>query len=281
MGSVKEMECGLPERRRILAGWFTGLDERERARIGAFVSDSHAAGQSAVVVSLYRDAGPALLLEEEKARVLYLYGLEPDRFIPVDTSAAPDWKMWLDGLGEVTYLPEEPEGLYAACEAEGIDGYARLCAQPYPMLGEVVHGRQMGRTVGMPTANLSLAQRKWLPPAGVYATLSVLSGMPGVYMGLTNVGTRPTVDSSRSVTVETFLLDLDRDLYGQIQYLEFHLYIRGVRKFADLNAVKAQVERDRAQVRERMETLLDERRARLERLLAGLSGVSRSSATPL
>ena len=110
----------------------------------------------------------------------------------------------------------------------------------------------------MPTANLDLPRFKRRPAEGVYATVSTIGDK--VYMGVTNVGRRPTVDSSKTVTVETNLLEVDQNLYGETELLEFHTYLRPITKFNTLEEVKAQVDRDRVVARERLSALVAGRR---------------------
>lgn len=108
--------------------------------------------------------------------------------------------------------------------------------------GAVTHGRGKGRAAGMPTANLAMAPGQTPPPQGVYAVLVSILGAR--YIGVTNVGLRPSADDDAFVTVETFILDLDADLYGQPMRLDFYQYLRPTRKMPSLAAVKQQVERD-------------------------------------
>ena len=104
--------------------------------------------------------------------------------------------------------------------------------------------------MGMPTANLRVDAGETLPPSGVYATITQLP--EGRFMGLTNIGLRPSVDDSGRVTVETYLIDFSRDIYGERCTLEIHFRIRGIQKFADLDEVRAQVRRDIAAAREKL-----------------------------
>ena len=128
-------------------------------------------------------------------------------------------------------------------EAGRIGEANALLGHPYTLIGEVVHGKGQGRTVGMPTANIRFSESKILPGHGVYATLSRLGD--SCFKSLTNVGLRPSADDIHKVTVEAHLLDFDRDIYGEEMILTFHEYIRGVMKFpGGLADVKAQVEKD-------------------------------------
>lgn len=108
--------------------------------------------------------------------------------------------------------------------------------------GVVVHGKALGRTVGMPTCNLAIAEDAKLPKEGVYATRVMWKDQ--VYRGVTNIGKRPTVDAETCITVETYILDFAQDIYGEQITLEICAFIRDVQKFASLQAVQEQVQKD-------------------------------------
>ena len=110
----------------------------------------------------------------------------------------------------------------------------------YTLTGTVIHGKGNGRKVGMPTANLYYAEGAKLPERGVYGVRARIDGK--WYPGVTNVGTRPSVDDDPRMTVETFLPGEDMDLYGREMTIEFHIFLRGIRKFPSLEAVKEQVD---------------------------------------
>ena len=112
---------------------------------------------------------------------------------------------------------------------------------PIVLAGKVVHGKELGRTVGMPTANLHIIEGD-LPEPGVYATRIRIDGT--WYLSVTNVGTRPSVDSDASLTVETHILDFDRDIYDELVILEVCKFLRPIQKFESLQAVQEQVQRD-------------------------------------
>lgn len=118
----------------------------------------------------------------------------------------------------------------------------KLLGYPYLIMGEVMHGKALGRTVGMPTANIGYKPHKQMPAHGVYGTISDIDGRE--VKGLTNIGKRPSVDDYSYVTIEAFLLAFSGDLYGRIITLELHAYIRGVVKFNSIEEVKAQVNKD-------------------------------------
>ena len=112
----------------------------------------------------------------------------------------------------------------------------------YLLKGIVVHGKALGRTVGKPTANLRAEEGAVIPPSGVYATMGIIDGKR--YKAVTNVGTRPSVDNDNRVTVETFFLELNEDLYGKEITLEFLWFIRPTIKFENLEQVSVQIQKD-------------------------------------
>lgn len=138
----------------------------------------------------------------------------------------------------------------AICEGN-INKANELLGHTFKMMGEVVHGKAIGRTVGMPTANLKVAENKLMPQNGVYATLSEIENK--VVKGLTNIGLRPSVDNNDYITIETFLLDFSKDIYGKKIVLDIHTYIRGVIKFDNIDEVKKQVDKDIRSIREYLE----------------------------
>lgn len=123
-----------------------------------------------------------------------------------------------------------------------------LLGHPYIMMGEVVHGKALGRTQGMPTANLGVPDCKIKPIDAVYCTRVLLDDES--FKAMTNIGKRPSVDDFDYVTIEAFILDFKRDIYGKKLVLEVHKYVRGVKKFNDLAEVKAQIDKDIQEVRD-------------------------------
>lgn len=109
--------------------------------------------------------------------------------------------------------------------------------------GHVMGGDRRGRTIGFPTANLSMGD--YLEPAfGVYAVrVEIEEGERPVYGGVANIGRRPTFDKD-DVTLEVFLFDFDADLYGKILVVEIVDFIRPEQKFDGLDALKAQIAAD-------------------------------------
>jgi riboflavin kinase/FMN adenylyltransferase len=122
----------------------------------------------------------------------------------------------------------------------------RLLGRPYRIGGHVVRGRQLGRTLGFPTANLRFGGK--VPPlSGIFATR--VHGVGALPMpAVSSFGTRPTVDGVEPL-LEAHLFDFDGDLYGRLIEVEFVAKLRDEEKFDDLPALVAQMQRDAAQAR--------------------------------
>lgn len=123
----------------------------------------------------------------------------------------------------------------------------RFLGHPHILSGKVVHGRQLGRTIGVPTANLLLPEQLQAPRFGVYACLARINGKK--YPAVTNVGTRPTVQGT-GITVEPWILDFEGDLYGQELTLEFYKFLRPEIKFPSLEALKSEIRKNAEEVRD-------------------------------
>lgn len=123
----------------------------------------------------------------------------------------------------------------------------KFLGHPHILTGQVIHGRHLGSTLGIPTANLRLPTELAVPKFGVYMCWCVIDGKE--YPAVTNVGVRPTVNG-QDVTVEPWILDYEGDLYGREITLEFYRFLRPERKFPDLQALKAEILRNADQTRE-------------------------------
>ena len=121
-----------------------------------------------------------------------------------------------------------------------VDEAGALLGHPYYLDGAVVEGRQRGREIGFPTANLA-TENELLPPYGVYATTLTVDGI--VHAGVTNIGLRPTFGETEP-TIETHLLGYQGDLYGRQVRLGFVLRLRDERRFEDVDALRAQIDAD-------------------------------------
>lgn len=116
-----------------------------------------------------------------------------------------------------------------------------LLGRPYTIVGSIIQGQQLGRTIGFPTANVQPPPEKFLPRQGVYAVQVFLE--EGTKLGVMNIGFRPTVNGT-STTVEVHLLDWSGDLYGKTVTVQLEKFLRPEQKFASLEALKAQIQAD-------------------------------------
>lgn len=119
---------------------------------------------------------------------------------------------------------------------------ARYLGEPYMIRGRIVHGRAIGRRIGIPTLNQEPPSDKLLPPFGVYYS-DVMIG-ERKYCGMTNIGIKPTVTDERKVTVETFLYDFEGDVYGETATVQLLTHRRPEMKFSSLQELKETMEHD-------------------------------------
>ena len=117
---------------------------------------------------------------------------------------------------------------------------------PHVFTGTVEKGRQLGRTIGIPTANLTVPDGVILPRLGVYACKTRIDGK--TYLAVTNIGTRPTVEGHH-ITVEPWILDFDGDLYGKELTLEFYAFLRPEKKFPSLEELQTEIRKNAEKTR--------------------------------
>ena len=133
----------------------------------------------------------------------------------------------------------------ALCTGD-IDPVQQLMGRPYRLIGQVVKGQQLGRTLGFPTANLRLPPEKFLPRTGVYSVLvyDVPGAAPGQGLpGVMNLGMRPTVDGQHQ-TIEVHLLGWQVDLYDHTLTVALKGFLRPEQRFESLDRLKAQIQAD-------------------------------------
>lgn len=119
-----------------------------------------------------------------------------------------------------------------------------LCevASPYSIYATVEHGKELGRTIGIPTINQRIPQDKIVPARGVYITECEIG--EDVYASVTNVGVRPSVDLNGQENMETHIIGFDGSLYGSCVRVNFYKKIRDEKKFDSLDELRAEVERN-------------------------------------
>lgn len=184
--------------------------------------------------------------------------------------AGPDVSFGRGGLGDYAFLKAR-EGVYGyqveliekvqaagsevsstrvreAVRAGRMGEAASMLGAPYRVGGRVVHGRKLGRTLGMPTANVSPDGQKLLPPNGVYFSNVLLDGKS--CPGISNVGYKPTVSTERVLGVETYLYDFDDEIYDRQIAVELLSFRRPEQTFDGVEALRLQVQADIAAGRE-------------------------------
>lgn len=134
-----------------------------------------------------------------------------------------------------TYVREE-------VEKGNMETVETLLGRNYSIRGCVEQGNRLGRRLGMPTLNLYPEEEKLLPPKGVYYSRVLYQGC--VYPGITNIGKKPTVNETEKISVETYLYDFDKDMYGREIITELLSFKRPEQKFPDVRMLKEQMEKD-------------------------------------
>ena len=127
---------------------------------------------------------------------------------------------------------------------------AEMMGRPYSITGIVEHGKELGRTIGFPTANVSPVNPDQLIPGnGVYAA-DVIMPDNTRRRAILNIGHRPTVDTADApISIEAHILDFDGDLYGQTVTVEFLRFLRSEQRFSSLDGLRRQLEADAAEAR--------------------------------
>lgn len=124
-----------------------------------------------------------------------------------------------------------------------IEDSNKMLTRPYFLEGKVVSGKQIGRTIGFPTANLEYSKFALLPKEGVYYTNIMWNDK--IFKGITSVGNNPTVNG-KNITVETFILEFNKDIYGDTIKVFFLKKIRDNKKFNSLEELKTQLSKDKS-----------------------------------
>lgn len=119
---------------------------------------------------------------------------------------------------------------------------AVLLGRPFAFYSEVVHGRQLGRTLGTPTINQLLPETQLLPRFGVYASIVHVGG--GLLPAVTNVGVKPTISDNNAPLAETYILGFEGDLYGETVRVDIMEFIRPEMRFGGLEELREQMKRD-------------------------------------
>lgn len=148
----------------------------------------------------------------------------------------------MDAL-EVNQTPVSSTKVRNALKEDNITLANNYLGYPYFITGTVSKGKQLGRTIGFPTANIQVAENyKLIPAQGVYTVSAIIGGK--IVFGMMNIGTRPTVDGTYE-TIEVHFLDFDADIYNTELKINLHERLRSEQKFESLDALKQQLHKDR------------------------------------
>ena len=130
-----------------------------------------------------------------------------------------------------------------------------MLGHPYMVVGRVVQGKMLGRTLGFPTINLIADPDRVYPPNGVYVTKVKLYSK--VYLGITNIGFNPTVSGKRKM-IETHIIDFNQSIYDEEVEIHFYHFIRPEKKFENIEALKKQIAYDTEQVQHFFNSTINE-----------------------
>lgn len=119
---------------------------------------------------------------------------------------------------------------------------AEILGRPFSITGVVARGRQIGRTIGFPTANIRVGSNQLIPGPGVYGGTAVVDGK--CYGAIVNVGTNPTVSDSGIIGIEAHILGFSKNIYGRQIKINFEERLRSEKKFDSVGALKLQIKND-------------------------------------
>lgn len=144
--------------------------------------------------------------------------------------------------------------LKEALSAGDVELFSKMCGgRFYSYTGRVCHGKQAGRQMGFPTANLAIPEDKFIVRRGVYCSRVTLGNR--VLCGVTNVGRRPTVENAENDVAETFIFDFDEDIYGASIKVELMKFLRPEQAFTGVEDLTRAVEENKAQARSFFQTV--------------------------
>ena len=132
--------------------------------------------------------------------------------------------------------------LRSLLEEGDVESVNRLSFRPYILEGEVTTGKKLGKTLGFPTMNIAIGKEMLVPRRGVYISRTFIDG--AAHKSVTNIGINPTVEKAE-VRMESHLLDFEGDAYGKNARVELIRFIREETRFSSVDALSAQIQKDR------------------------------------
>ncbi|HEV8512401.1 MAG TPA: riboflavin kinase, partial [Cyclobacteriaceae bacterium] len=140
-----------------------------------------------------------------------------------------------------------------ALEKTDIETANHLLGKPYMLTGQVVQGDKLGRQLGYPTANIEVDSRyKLIPADGIYAVM--VKYEHGIFKGMLYIGPRPTLNGTKRV-IEVNIFDFNKEIYGESITVYFYQYLRGDKKFENLDSLKLQLHVDKEETLKILETI--------------------------
>lgn len=172
---------------------------------------------------------------------------EGDSITILECSARMDFRVTREEAYLVDGEPVSSSLIRKALGEGRIEKGAKMLGYDYFIRGKVVSGKKIGRNIGFPTANIvPLFNHKLIPRTGVYAVEADIPGESGRYIGMLNIGHRPTISDTDGIrTIEVHLIDFSGDLYGREITVRFRHRLRDEMKFSDVDALAAQLIKDR------------------------------------
>ncbi|MBC1521119.1 bifunctional riboflavin kinase/FAD synthetase [Listeria aquatica] len=134
-----------------------------------------------------------------------------------------------------------------AIEEGDLDTANELLGYPYKVKGTVIHGDKRGRTLGFPTANMQIDEDYLIPKLGIYAVRFIIGGKS--YAGMASIGYNVTFKTDQERSIEVFILDFDREIYGEQAEIEWYHFFRSEMKFNGVEGLVEQLKQDEADTR--------------------------------
>lgn len=123
-----------------------------------------------------------------------------------------------------------------------IDRASQMLGSAYFIKGPIISGNRIGRTIGFPTINVAIDEKKVLPRFGVYFSEVEIDGEK--HFGISNIGVKPTIEGENAVSIETYIYDFDKDVYGKDAIVSLVAFRRKEQKFDGIDALKNQLDSD-------------------------------------
>ncbi len=157
---------------------------------------------------------------------------------------APRLGFTLEIMDKICNQGREISSTYVREEVEQgrMEQVTELLGEPYRIIGEIMHGAKLGRTIGMPTINMLPQKEKLLPPKGVYYSATIIGEKE--YHSITNIGNKPTVSNENRIGVETYIYEFDKEVYGKTAIVKLLRFKRPEMRFAGLEELKKQMMED-------------------------------------